>query len=574
MAFPSGWSRKCPITIDADMVPGELSHDLIILLDQRALPDEMVTSGGANACQEGGGDIRFSADQAGSTQLACEITRCALDATPANSRVMCYVRVPDVSDAVDTVIYVWYHNAEASMPDEDDPYGTHDVWNSTDEDAPTFYEVHHWHDNPVDPAPQFSDSSTSDYEITIDTGSLTTREGISDGVPGRGSDYDSTGARLCGDSGNVPAPGTSGFSVLCFFKLESTAHTHTIWQYQNESTFFIIQANSNSLYPKLDNVSGQTTGVTPSSWTDPMTAGFVRNGDTLYVYCDGQLEESHAGFSSADVGGAGTYEWWGAQYSDLKDVHWFEAWYFSVAINTAYQAAVNRNFTDLTTYITAGTPEAAALQLTIYFDGLHSGSEVRIYETPHEQIWTCECVADDGGSLGGTYMTFEVQNESGTTAYYAWFDVDDGSVDPEPPDRTGVEVDISEDDSAADVASALAGAIDALGDVGASAVSDIVTITNGRNGETEEPFDIDTGCTVSVTQIGGTSTAEIDGIEDSTGTSWIGDYEILRPRKYLCVMHHEGGYEYSRFTGILQLTAMTIPAGAMQRQDRNFSNPS
>ncbi len=73
MAFPDGWGRKQKITIQSTQVVGSGSHsDLPVLVTLDHLDTEVVDAG-SNSALNGGGDIRFSTDSAGSTQLACEI---------------------------------------------------------------------------------------------------------------------------------------------------------------------------------------------------------------------------------------------------------------------------------------------------------------------------------------------------------------------------------------------------------------------------------------------------------------------------------------------------------------------
>lgn len=114
-------------------------------------------------------------------------------------------------------------------------------------------------------------------------------------------------------------------------------------------------------------------------------------------------------------------------------------------------------------------------------------------------------VADVGGALGGTFFNFETVDAEGVvTERYAWFDVDNGDVDPAPAGKTGVEVDITSGDSAAAVATALQAALDALDDVNASVASDVVTLSNEYFGAVEDIEDgsAATGFTLAVSEAG------------------------------------------------------------------------
>lgn len=116
------------------------------------------------------------------------------------------------------------------------------------------------------------------------------------------------------------------------------------------------------------------------------------------------------------------------------------------------------------------------------------------------EVSTIECVADVAGSLNDTYFYINTpENE-----YYVWFNADAGGTDPEVAGKTGVEVAISEDDTADTVAAAVKTALDALADMAASVVTDTVTVTNGTGGAVEDPSDSAeaTGFTFDVTTMG------------------------------------------------------------------------
>ena len=70
MAFPTDWGRRCAIVIQSSKVDANLA-DFPVLLTKDTLPSEMFDHDGSYPALEGGGDIRFSSDEAGETQLAC-----------------------------------------------------------------------------------------------------------------------------------------------------------------------------------------------------------------------------------------------------------------------------------------------------------------------------------------------------------------------------------------------------------------------------------------------------------------------------------------------------------------------
>ena len=88
------------------------------------------------------------------------------------------------------------------------------------------------------------------------------------------------------------------------------------------------------------------------------------------------------------------------------------------------------------------------------------------------------CVADVSGSLSGKYFLMRAPDGS---KYYVWIDVDNGSSDPNLSGYTGIEVDISANDTANTVAAAVDTAIEAINegdDEFVSSVSSAVVTVN------------------------------------------------------------------------------------------------
>lgn len=114
------------------------------------------------------------------------------------------------------------------------------------------------------------------------------------------------------------------------------------------------------------------------------------------------------------------------------------------------------------------------------------------------------CVADVANSLNGTY--FNVQTTFDQNLYYFWFKTSGGPVlNPLPPGRIGVEVNITTGDSATNVATAVALAFNSLtGIFSASSIGAVVTVTDEAFGTSTNFSDgtIPTGFTFSVVQAG------------------------------------------------------------------------
>jgi hypothetical protein len=129
MAFPTGWQRRCALVVQHGQVPANQTA-FPVLITEACLPSEMLTTGDANAAQSDGGDIRFSSDLNGTTQLACEIVTWTQNASPASAKAEIWVPV-DVLTASDVTIYVWYKGGGGlSQPAANASFGSQAVWDS------------------------------------------------------------------------------------------------------------------------------------------------------------------------------------------------------------------------------------------------------------------------------------------------------------------------------------------------------------------------------------------------------------------------------------------------------------
>jgi hypothetical protein len=142
----------------------------------------MFDADGSYPALNGGGDIRFSSDVAGSTQLACEVVTFITNNNPALGSAEIWVKVPSVASATDTDIYVWYNKAGETQPAETDTYGKHNVWDSN------FKLVQHMSQDPSDTAPQMIDSTSNSNDGTS-AGAMTTSD-LVDAKVGKGLDLD------------------------------------------------------------------------------------------------------------------------------------------------------------------------------------------------------------------------------------------------------------------------------------------------------------------------------------------------------------------------------------------------
>ena len=119
MAFPVGSSFSA-VTIDNTKVSGSANlTDFPVLILGSNIPSSVYS-----AMQGDGDDIRFTTDEAGTTEIAFEIV--SLDAGAETGEI--WVKIPTLDYNDDTVIYIWYGDASLSAYATTDTYGAENVW--------------------------------------------------------------------------------------------------------------------------------------------------------------------------------------------------------------------------------------------------------------------------------------------------------------------------------------------------------------------------------------------------------------------------------------------------------------
>jgi len=126
-----------------------------------------------------------------------------------------------------------------------------------------------------------------------------------------------------------------------------------------------------------------------------------------------------------------------------------------------------------------------------------------------QEITQIVCRPDEGGSLQNKYFFINAIEVDTTTdvgykivEYYVWLDVSSGGSDPSLSGKTGIEVDISTDDDAATVATAVKNTLNDLSNFSASISSNVVTVTNTNRGSVTDASDFNTNNAISTTTQG------------------------------------------------------------------------
>ena len=210
MAFPTGWGRRCAVVIQSSKVTSNLT-DFPVLLTLATLPSEMFDADGSYPALNGGGDIRFSSDTGGATQLACEVVSFVTDNTPANGSAQIWVKVPSVSSSTDTTIYIWYNKSGETQPAVDASFGAESVWNSS------FKNVQHLDEAVNNNSGGYVDSTSNDNDATGVSMSLT--------APtvkvGKGQDFDGTADYI---KMPVTSPASGDWSLSGWYRLDATSN--------------------------------------------------------------------------------------------------------------------------------------------------------------------------------------------------------------------------------------------------------------------------------------------------------------------------------------------------------------
>jgi hypothetical protein len=122
--------RKVEIQVQSSKVDANLT-DFPILITEDSIPNEACDADGSTPAQNGGGDIRFSADAEGANQLPLEVVSFVTDNNPANCIVEMWVKAPFISSSTGASVWMWYNtDTSDTQPASSNTYGSENVWNS------------------------------------------------------------------------------------------------------------------------------------------------------------------------------------------------------------------------------------------------------------------------------------------------------------------------------------------------------------------------------------------------------------------------------------------------------------
>ena len=236
MAFPTGWGYKQKLTIQNAKIPGTLSS-FPVVITRSELHNDIVDPSGSNNAQADGGDIRFSADSAGTNQIACEIVSFEHDTTTGagDASIEIHIIITSVSSSVDTDFYIWYNTAGTdSQPAATATYGSENVWDSD------FLEVYHMQE-------------TTGVMVNSNGGN----DGTVNGTPSRG---------VAGPfgAGGCDFDGTDDYIGLTALSATETGWTVEHWCNPDALDEFAVSYNTDA-----------------GGWNDDILLGVAPEGDTI-----------------------------------------------------------------------------------------------------------------------------------------------------------------------------------------------------------------------------------------------------------------------------------------------------
>ena len=320
-----GWSRKITYSIAPGKVSGTGTlSNFPVLITYRTSPDnsmnlpaEMLTTGGAYACQSAGKDIRFTSDSAGLSPLHSEIVGLTQSATPTTAATAeIWVALTSVS-SVSSTFYLWYGNPNAAAAlSTDATWGSQGVWD-------THYSGV-WHIGYG--ASVILADSTSNANVLTNAGSITATTGATGGAGyfngGNGLTKSSFSGQPTANSPFTvsswvhPNAGLGGQVTVFMFGADSVS-PYGYGTFVNSGTYY-----GSSAFDSNNGPSTSTVALTPSAWN--YLVG-VYSATTNSVFINGALGTTPTSYSSAAVQAGGAYigRWSGTQepmYGSIGEV--------------------------------------------------------------------------------------------------------------------------------------------------------------------------------------------------------------------------------------------------------------
>ncbi len=348
-AFPTGWTRRAPLVIQHGQVPANQTA-FPVLLTATTLPAEMLTTGDPNAAQSDGGDIRFSTDTAGASQLACEVVIWTQNANPVLATAEIWVPV-SILTASDVTIYVWYSaGGGLTQPAAGAAFGSQAVWNSN------YAAVYHLNE------------ATNAQALDSTVNALNSTANIATQAAGQiGFGQSFTAASTQYIQSAVVQP-TANFTVSAWIKA-AAANYCVIWDWRewtgsgslpgfgtvlySDSTGKLILFNTNGAGESIIS----TANVTDSTWH--YAVGTLTAISTGRVYVDANAAVSGAFLPDKSI--SGNWGRAGRSFNNLYSTETIDELRFStIALSATWITTEFNNQSSPSTFVIEGTPVSTA----------------------------------------------------------------------------------------------------------------------------------------------------------------------------------------------------------------------
>lgn len=382
MAFPTGWGRKCLVTIQVAQVGGALT-DFPVLFTEANLPSEMFDSDGGNSADNGGGDVRFSLNSDGTSQLPLEVVRFVTDPNPANGRAEIWVKAPSVSGVSNTPLYVWYKKPGEPADGASSTYGSQAVWDAN------YLAVLHLQNN-VNVGATTPDSTAAGRNFTGVSGNITAIAGkISNGL-----DFNAT--RYLTKADENPALRPANLTLEAWIKADATSTFNVVAMKTNGSSWTLgwgLDFRSPNLRFWLNsyNSASSMVEVAPGTVNNRLIQAKY-NGSQISMRMDGNSPTTISYSTAISYDGDAVHIGWhsgGSNFDGRVD----EFRLSNTARSDAWTLTTWNSQNSPATFVVVGTPEDPAPppptdpdRSSLFPDGTGKASHVRILKGYRDEV--------------------------------------------------------------------------------------------------------------------------------------------------------------------------------------------
>lgn len=275
MAFPTGWTKRVAVVIDKTYVgSGGVSDFSVLLLRANFGSNGDAMFYGAASAQANGGDVRFTSDEAGTTQLPCDVIAFGLDSADSAEDSVCMIRVKaaSVSSAANTTIYCWYVGNPAGSETQPAANTTYGQYNAYDANWKGYW-----------PLRADLNDRTSNAQNLTNQGTVV--PGDSAGKFGLATSFNGTN-QYANRTGQITA--ATPVTIMAWVKVADTRWNCVLTNtgdYGNDSHTLLCR-NGLATYAKhtIDNTGADGTTTAPSIGTWGHVAGILNSASSRTAY--------------------------------------------------------------------------------------------------------------------------------------------------------------------------------------------------------------------------------------------------------------------------------------------------